>query len=261
MLQQEKLIVKQNLSEETYNRLVQLIARSNYSQGDKMPSESHLTQMLGVSRSTVRTALSKLTALGVVEPRQGDGYYICANNVVEFMDCFSPSALLNAQDFLEIMEFRRGIEPEAVRQAALHASPSQLDEMERIIKLCEIRFGDTELFSKSDMDVHLVFAQASHNKYFIECMQMVKNTYAGSLSEYIIFHGVETGKQSNIATAEAIYQHEITSHDYHIKVYKAIRNRDPDMAEKVMRGHVDNVANKLRADIRHWSNRRKSIEV
>ncbi len=257
MILQEKLIVKHNLGEETYDRLVQIIAKSNYRQGDKMPSENKLTQMLGVSRSTVRSALSKLTALGVLEPRQGDGYYVCANDFVEFMDRFSPSALLNAQDFLEIMEFRRGLEPEAARLAAMHVTGAQLEEMERIIKLSEIRFGDTGLFSKSDMDFHEVVARASGNKYFMECMQLVKQTYASSLSEYIVFHGVESGQQSNIATEEAIFMHETTSHGFHIQVYKNIRDHNPEQAELAMRNHVDDVANKIRVDIKRWSNRNK----
>ncbi len=43
-----------------------------------MPSESELSEELGVSRATVRTALAKLAASGLIIRKQGDGTYVNA---------------------------------------------------------------------------------------------------------------------------------------------------------------------------------------
>ena len=43
-----------------------------------MPSESELSDELGVSRATVRTALAKLAANGLILRKQGDGTYVNA---------------------------------------------------------------------------------------------------------------------------------------------------------------------------------------
>lgn len=46
--------------------------------GDKLGSENELAKRFGVSRSTIRQALSELQAQGLVESRQGAGTYVCA---------------------------------------------------------------------------------------------------------------------------------------------------------------------------------------
>ena len=60
------LIPKNNLVNEVYNQLLQMLATGEYPEGSKLPSETQLCEALGVSRNTVRTAISKLIALGLV---------------------------------------------------------------------------------------------------------------------------------------------------------------------------------------------------
>ena len=47
-----------------------------YPPGGRLPSESELAQELGVSRTTVRTVLTKFAAEGLILRKQGDGTYI-----------------------------------------------------------------------------------------------------------------------------------------------------------------------------------------
>ena len=41
--------------------------------GDRLPSEQRLSELLGVSRGTLREAIKKLQLMGVVAVRQGEG--------------------------------------------------------------------------------------------------------------------------------------------------------------------------------------------
>jgi GntR family transcriptional regulator len=52
------------------------IRGQDYSPGARLPSESDLADELGVSRATVRSALGKLAAEGLVLRKQGDGTYV-----------------------------------------------------------------------------------------------------------------------------------------------------------------------------------------
>jgi len=54
------------------------IRDGTYLPGSRMPSESELSDELGVSRATVRTALAKLAANGLILRKQGDGTYVNA---------------------------------------------------------------------------------------------------------------------------------------------------------------------------------------
>ena len=49
-----------------------------YAPGSRIPSETELSEELGVSRATVRTVLAKLAVNGLILRKQGDGTYINA---------------------------------------------------------------------------------------------------------------------------------------------------------------------------------------
>ena len=66
-------IRKRNISNEVYGRFMNAIASGEWAPGSKIPSENELASTLGVSRVSVRSALHKLTSLGLVESRQGEG--------------------------------------------------------------------------------------------------------------------------------------------------------------------------------------------
>ncbi len=56
--------------------LLERIRSGMYSPGSRIPSESDLSDELGVSRATVRTVLAKLAANGLIVRKQGDGTYV-----------------------------------------------------------------------------------------------------------------------------------------------------------------------------------------
>jgi GntR family transcriptional regulator len=58
--------------------LLDRIRDGSYPAGSRMPSESELSEEMGVSRATVRTALAKLAATGLILRKQGDGTYVNA---------------------------------------------------------------------------------------------------------------------------------------------------------------------------------------
>ena len=59
------------------------IVRGVFSEDDKLPSESELEARFGVSRVTVRLALDDLRKAGLIESRQGKGYFVRRLQVVQ----------------------------------------------------------------------------------------------------------------------------------------------------------------------------------
>ncbi|WP_293773501.1 GntR family transcriptional regulator [uncultured Corynebacterium sp.] len=66
-----------NLTQQTSQKIRESIENGAFLPGDKLPSENMLGKQYGVSRSTIRGALSHLQALGIIEQRQGSGTYVC----------------------------------------------------------------------------------------------------------------------------------------------------------------------------------------
>jgi GntR family transcriptional regulator len=64
-----------SLSEQAKNHIKERILNEEFSQG-RIPSETELAELLGVSRTTIREALSRLELEGVVYRRQGAGTFV-----------------------------------------------------------------------------------------------------------------------------------------------------------------------------------------
>lgn len=56
--------------------LRQAIATGQLGPGDKIPTEQHLCQLYGYSRVSVRSAVSELRMLGLIEIRRPHGTYV-----------------------------------------------------------------------------------------------------------------------------------------------------------------------------------------
>jgi GntR family transcriptional regulator len=97
----EKLKPKPSLSEQVVDVLERHIQEGRYAIGSQLPSESELASTFGVSRATVRSALSALASTGRIIRRQGLGTYVGrlslisnpVNKVMEFEELISSGGL------------------------------------------------------------------------------------------------------------------------------------------------------------------------
>ena len=74
-----QIIQSKTVANQVDEILLERIRSGAYPPGSRMPSESELSEELGVSRATVRTALAKLAANGLIIRKQGDGTYVNAH--------------------------------------------------------------------------------------------------------------------------------------------------------------------------------------
>src|SRR4029453_17196121 len=107
-------------AEHVADRLVTAIALGEFVPGQRLPSERDLASALGISRTTIREAIQRLSALGYVEVRRG------RTGVAYVLDGMGPEAnemirrtLLPEWSTLEgLLDFRQLIEPLIARTAA-----------------------------------------------------------------------------------------------------------------------------------------------
>ena len=64
-------ITKQRMDAAVYDALLADIKNGTWKSGEKLPSETDLGQRMGVSRVTVRAAIQRLQAIGLVEVKHG----------------------------------------------------------------------------------------------------------------------------------------------------------------------------------------------
>jgi len=224
------LIKKSNLVDEVYQQLLNMLASGEYPEGSKLPSETQLCEALGVSRNTVRTAMSKLIALGVVDNQQGFGNCVRSLNVGMYANSILPCMLANAGDLVLATEFRIGVETMAARLAAMRATDDDIRRLREAYENADRCIDSEDLFAKYDMEFHRIVAEASCNPLFVRTSEMIEAMYTTWLIGFQRSHGVDK------------------SHDYHSRICEAIASHDPEAAATAMRQHLDDVRNKVILD-------------
>lgn len=228
-----EIIKRNNLVDEVYNQLIQMLGSGEYPEGSKLPSETQLCEALGVSRNTVRTAISKLIALGVVDNQQGFGYRVRGMNVGIYANSILPAMLANASDLSLATEFRIGVESMAARLAAQRATE---DEIRRLYEACENAYAQKDsqgMFAKYDMEFHRIVAECSKNPLFIRTSEMIETLYTAWLIGFQRHHGVEK------------------SHEFHYNIYQSIANHDSEAAGRYMQLHLEDVLQKVNLDVKN----------
>lgn len=225
-------IEKNNLVEEAYNQIINMIATGEWEEGTKLPSENMLCEILGVSRNTVRSALNRITALGVIETRQGYGYQVRNLNTGIYLNTLLPTMLLRSRDLESITEFRIGIESEAAALAAVRAEDSDLERMRVNCEMAGkvVHLQDNDLFAQYDMAFHRAVADASKNEMFIKAAEMLETMYTVWLMGLQRTHGKDK------------------SHDFHYNIYLSIKNRNQAEARRYMHEHLEDILRKVKID-------------
>src|SRR4051812_47987031 len=111
-----------SLVDTVVDQVHRLIADGHLGAGDRLPRESELVEKLAVSRTVLREALGRLEATGLVTIQRGRGMFVADPGGVTACARFVRNALvLSSKDLEQYVEFRRIIECQSARQAALKA--------------------------------------------------------------------------------------------------------------------------------------------
>lgn len=219
-------IKPRRMSDEVYEQLRELIISGLLKPGDKLPPERELAEKMGVSRPVVREAISRLVAKGYLENVQGSGTYVCS----VAQSCLEESP---AHDFLksgskamlQIVEVRKILETWSAALAAERATQQELNQMREYLKEFETSVKKDELAHTVDANFHLSISYATHNTFLIHLMDSIY-----SLIERVTYEIGHKVRWSSEDYWELYRQHHA--------IYKAIENRDPEMAYLKMMEHM-----------------------
>ena len=111
-------------------QILRAIKEGIYKPEDKLPPERVLAEEMGVSRNSIREALSALQVLNIVESRTGDGTYV--KKSVEKVDIESQilPILEESESPFKIFEARSALELGVVELAIDNASSEDIGRIE-----------------------------------------------------------------------------------------------------------------------------------
>jgi GntR family transcriptional repressor for pyruvate dehydrogenase complex len=200
-----------------------LISSGDFKPGDRLPAERELAARIGVSRPSVRAGLQALAAMGVVESRRGSGTYISAGPPVLSSGPLQLLAILHGIPRAEIFEARRILEGRTARLAVERASGDLLAEISEEVMGMFASTDDAQAFLLHDIRFHRAVARASGNLVLSALVEMVSAIFYEQRKE----------------TANLDRDLRISA-EQHRRIYQAIRDHDPDAAEREMDAHLQN---------------------
>ncbi len=153
--------------------LAEFISNAQIEPGSKLPTERELTERLQVGRSTVREALKRWEALGIVETRKGSGTFLRVP--VAPGDIHLPLTIQRQQkSLLQTLEIRRALETEAAAIAAQRATKEELARMEACLaRMEEVHLRDGSA-GPEDWQFHLSIYNATGNPMFAQLVHHMR---------------------------------------------------------------------------------------
>jgi len=208
-------------------RFQQMLSDGLLSPGSKLPSERELAQHFGVARSSLRQALKVLEIMGVIQQKVGDGSYLNpdASSVLavpmEFL------FLLDDISWQELMEMRLIMEPALAARAAEHANSADIALLKQSLDDFENSKGDHFQMVASDLLFHRAIFIASGNR----------------LSERL-FHLIHRAMLNVMLVTSQLVELEHTL-AFHKPIFNAIKQRDAELARRLMTDHLNDANNLL----------------
>ncbi|MCX8014023.1 MAG: GntR family transcriptional regulator [Rectinema sp.] len=197
-----------------YQKIVHLILAGHYRPGDFL-LEVDLAQSLGMSRTPVSRAISRLVTEGFLSrmPKKG---------------CYIPQP--TPQDSEQVFQARMVAEGKAAALAASNATEDEIRELDRIIQpeTDALTLRDKDLTAQINRAFHLGIAKASHNMYIEQWCRTI--FWRSNLYIFYFDSFYHLTQHEDMPPQKTPSQHRA--------IFEAIRSRDAAAAGALMEEHI-----------------------
>lgn len=235
------------LADAIAEHIQRMILEGSLRPGERLLSERELSAKLEVSRPSLRDALDKLIARGLLTTN--------AQGIAHVSDDVGRSLrdpLLQLMDTPEarfdLLELRSVIEASAAALAAERASDLDREAMRRCFEamVAAHEVQDVAAIAKADAELHLAIYEASHNLMMLHLMRSLESILRGNV--YLNRRNLyEHRQQKDSQLAE------------HQAIYEAIMAREPERARAAAALHMT-AAMRTQREI-HEAERRKAASI
>lgn len=200
-----------SLSDRVFEQIKSAIVDGELPQGTKL-TEDDLAQRYGVSRGPLREAIRKLESLQLIVRIPRSGMHVVR---------------VTRQMMRELYEVREVLEGLAARVAAESMPEHEINELHALLNRHETHIrqhrGKTYLLEEGDLDFHIRIARASRNEWLSDLL--------GSKIYQLLRMCRQRSSKAPDRPLRALEEHR--------RVLEAIENRDPQLAELLMRRHIN----------------------
>ncbi|MCA1929201.1 pyruvate dehydrogenase complex transcriptional repressor PdhR [Rheinheimera sp.] len=215
------------LSDQIVQQLEHMLLEGTFMPGQKLPPERELALQFDVSRPSLREAIQKLEAKGLVNRRQGGGTYVCENLAVGLTDPLFALIGRHPESQFDLLEFRHALEGICAYYAALRGTQADYELIkQRYEEICAAQQRqDLDAEARSVGQFYSAVAEASHNVVLLHLVRGLT-----PLVEQNIKLNLEVLRQK-----EGIVS-QLNSHRH--SLMQAVINGEPEQARQASNSHL-----------------------
>ncbi|MDQ7070576.1 MAG: FCD domain-containing protein [Rhodobacterales bacterium] len=224
----------EKLSLAVTRQIEKLILRGILRPGERLPSERELSERLGVSRPSLRDAISGLQNKGLLVSKAGAGIFVTDVLGSAFSDALIALFAGHDEAVFDYISFRRDMEGLAGERAARLGSDTDLAVIQSVFDKMEAAHAkrDPTDEARFDADFHLAIIEASHN---VIMLHMMRSMY--QLLREGVFYNRKIMFKQRITRDDLLDQHRA--------INTALQARDPMATKTAIIDHLDYVESAL----------------
>lgn len=214
-----------NIRDSVVEQVRNLILEGRWKPGDKLPPQDKLAEEFGISRTSMREALYKLSSLGLIKIEHGKGTFISSRSTASMLETLS-LLILNETDELNLLEARTYLEAGTSSLAAERATEEEIEELRELVQEMKIYLDRDQIDSFSDCDLkfHLKIAGIAKNAVLVKLIETIREMLQRQQREV---HTIPRAVKS--------------AYIYHEKIMQAVAVRNPTEAQRLMEEHLNYV--------------------
>jgi GntR family transcriptional repressor for pyruvate dehydrogenase complex len=242
-------INQERVADTVMQQIEKLILRGILRPGERLPSERDLSEKMGVSRPSLREAISDLESRGLLATRKGSGIYVADVLSSAFSEPLIQLFASHDEALFDYISFRRDLEGMAAERAARLASETDLKVITAIFKKMEAAHCKRNPAEESALDAefHMAIIEASHNVFMLHMMRaMFEMLRAGVFYNRQVMFKVRTTRKALL--------------DQHRTIHDAIIARDPIAARKAIEQHLGYVEDCMIENRKAEQNERVAVQ-
>ncbi len=209
-----------------------MILKKRYDEMGYLPSEGELSEILRVSRATIREAIRTLEVRGFVKRIHGKGICVVDKGQKVMIQAMTDMFEKKEITLNEVLEVRSLLETQAAELAAKRITNEEKEELKAIVQYMEGATQIDEKYLKSDFEFHQKLAYCAKNSM----LAAIVCAYSGWLRQIID----ETSNTN---------QDMEKNYHYHREIYEAVASGNSEIARKCMENHLAATYKNVKTDI------------
>lgn len=198
--------------------------------GDRLPGERQMSELLKVSRPSVREAIRILEAMEIVRSRPGNGaesgLVVSTEPSRALSDLLGIHVALSSYSVPEVITVRMALEVQTARRIAKHISTTDLSEVRETLDRMADPTLDRVTFLDLDTEFHVGLARCSNNTLLSDLMAALREAVRRPMAE-AFDNDAEWPERVKVLMEE------------HTAIYEALRAGDAEAAEAHVRHHIE----------------------